>query len=88
MRRPLVVENLPPTSELFSIRDLAARHPHLLSDSRIRWAVRNRNKNGLSAQRAVFEARSGQLLVREPTFLAWWVGLEGRSKPRASSQLT
>lgn len=31
----------------------------------------------------VYESKSGQLLVHEPEFLRWYLGLTGRSKPRA-----
>jgi hypothetical protein len=71
----------PPTSEVFTRHQLAQRHPHLLSDSRIAWALRNRRTNGLG--RHVFESRAGELLVHEPGFLTWYFNLEGRGKPRA-----
>jgi hypothetical protein len=74
---------LPPTNELCTRHELAKRHPHLLSEHRVTWALRNRSKNGLNAWRAVFESACGELLVREPTFLAWFLGLAGRAKPRA-----
>jgi hypothetical protein len=74
---------IPPTSEICSRKELANRHPHILSEHRVAWALRNRSKNGLSACRAVFESPCGQLFVREPAFLAWFLGLDGRAKPRA-----
>ena len=37
--------------------------------------------NGLSA--AVFDSPCGELLIHEPSFLAWFLGLAGRAKPRA-----
>ena len=37
----------PATSELYNSRQLAGRHPHLLNEHRVAWAVRNRQKNGL-----------------------------------------
>ena len=73
---------LPPTTEICTRHELAKRHPHLLSEHRVAWALRNRSKNGLSACRAVFESPCGELLVREPAFLAWFLGLDGRGKPR------
>ena len=73
---------LPPTAEICTRRELARRHPHLLSEHRVAWALRNRNKNGLNACHAVFESPCGELLVREPAFLAWFLGLNGRAKPR------
>jgi hypothetical protein len=73
----------PPANELFTKADLASRHPNLLNKSRVEWAVRGRNKNGLGGVGAVFEARGSQLLIHEPAFLAWFLGLTGRSKPRA-----
>ena len=79
VRRP----DIPPTSELFSKEGLVERHPNLLTYPRVQWALRNRTRNGLSS--IVHESKSGQLLVHEPEFLRWYLGLTGRSKPRASS---
>lgn len=73
---------IPPTAELFSKDALVERHPNLLTFSRVQWALRNRARNGLSD--AIYESKSGQLLVHEPEFLRWYLGLTGRSKPRAS----
>jgi hypothetical protein len=73
---------IPPTSELFSKEALVERHPNLLTYPRVQWALRNRARNGLSS--VVYESKSGQLLVHEPEFLRWYLGLTGRSKPRAS----
>jgi hypothetical protein len=75
---------MPPTSELFTSRQLAQRHPHLLSEYRLDWAFRHRRKNGLIAAGAVFESPCGPLLIHEPAFLAWFLGLSGRAKPRAA----
>jgi hypothetical protein len=74
--------DIPPTSELFSKEALVERHPNLLTYPRVQWALRNRARNGLSS--VVYESKSGQLLVHEPEFLRWYLGLTGRSKPRAS----
>ncbi len=73
---------VPPTAELFSKAQLAARHPHLLSANRLVWALRRRTVNGLSG--AVFDSPCGELLIHEPAFLAWFLGLNGRAKPRAA----
>jgi hypothetical protein len=73
---------LPPTTELFTRQQLVARHPHLFSDARVTWALRHRARNGLGD--AVFASRSGELLVHEPGFLRWYLGLSGRAKPRAA----
>ena len=75
---------LPPTSELYTRQQLPPRHPHLLNDHRVAWALRNRRKNGLEAAGAVFESPCGELLIHEPRFLAWFLGLAGRAKPRAA----
>jgi hypothetical protein len=75
-------QSLPPTSELFTSRQLAHRHPHLLSEHRLAWATRHRQKNGLTATGAVFESPCGELLLHEPKFLAWFLGLSSRAKPR------
>jgi hypothetical protein len=83
--RPYGME-IPPTTELFPVVDLVARHPNMLNDSKVRWALRNRTRNGLAATGAVFEAKNGELLVREPVFLAWFLGLSGRNRPRAARQ--
>jgi hypothetical protein len=71
---------LPPMAELFTKAQLVARHPHLLSVNRVTWALRRRATNGLST--AVFDSPCG-LLIHEPSFLAWFLGLGGRAKPRA-----
>ena len=76
-----VPPSLPPTTELVTKAQLAARHPHLLSINRVTWALRRRATNGLSA--AVFDSPCGELLIHEPSFLAWFLGLGGRAKPRA-----
>lgn len=72
---------IPPTTELFSKPELVSRHPNLFTPARVEWALRNRATNGLGE--AVYESRGGELLVHEPGFLAWFLNLEGRSKPRA-----
>jgi hypothetical protein len=77
-----VVDPLPPTTELFNQRQLAERHPHILNYNRIVWAVRHRHKNGLNTVGAVFDSPCGELLIHEPAFLAWFLGLTGRGKPR------
>jgi len=74
--------DIPPTSELFSKGALVERHPNLLTQPKVQWALRNRATNGLSS--VVYESKSGQLLLHEPGFLRWCFGLTGRSKPRAS----
>jgi hypothetical protein len=74
------MDTLPPTSELFAQRQLIERHPGILNLSRVQWAVRNRAKNGLEG---VYESKGGELLIHEPTFLLWFLGLQGRAKPRA-----
>ena len=86
MRAPVSAPTLsvliPPTSDLLSKEALVERHPNLLNSARMQWALGIRSRNGLSA--AVFESKSGQLLVHEPEFLRWYLGLTGRAKPRAS----
>jgi hypothetical protein len=79
--------SLPPTSELFRQTDFAKRHEPLLTDNRVRWAVRHRAENGLEAAGAVFTDPYGVVLIHEPRFLAWFVGLAGRAKPRAPRRL-
>jgi hypothetical protein len=74
----------PPVEELFPVRVFAARHPHFLNESKVRWAIRNRSTNGLQQVGAIFETRAGAFLVHEPTFIRWFLGLEGRSRPRCS----
>jgi hypothetical protein len=73
---------LPPTTELFSLRALADRHPMLLSENRLRWAIRNRHFNGLATAGAVYESPVGEFILHEPSTLTWLLGLSGRAKPR------
>jgi len=72
---------VPPTTELVTKAQLVAKHPHLLSVNRVAWALRCRAVNGLSD--AVFDSPCGELLIHEPSFLAWFLGLSGRAKLRA-----
>lgn len=74
---------LPSIAELFTRRQFAERHPHVLNEHRIAWSLRNREENGLSDAGAVFESPCGELLIHEPAFLRWFLGLSGRAKPRA-----
>jgi hypothetical protein len=76
-----VPPSLPPMAELVTKAQLIARHPHLLSVNRVTWALRCRAENGLLT--AVFDSPCGELLIHEPSFLAWLLGLTGRAKPRA-----
>jgi len=76
-----VPRSVPPTAELVTKAQLIARHSHLLSANRVAWALRRRAVNGLSD--AVFESPCGELLIHEPSFLAWFLGLSGRARPRA-----
>ena len=76
-----VPPSLPPTIELVTKAQLVARHPHLLSVNRVTWALRCRAVNGLSA--AVFDSPCGELFIHEPSFLALFLGLSGRAKPRS-----
>jgi hypothetical protein len=74
--------SLPPTTELVTKAQLVARHPHLLSANRVAWALRRRALNGLAG--AVFDSPCGELLIHEPSFVAWLLGLGGRAKPRGT----
>jgi hypothetical protein len=73
----------PPPAEVFPLKDLAARHPRLLPENRLRWMARNRHRNGLTAAGAVFDSPAGELLWHEPAVIEWLLGLSGRAKPRA-----
>ena len=73
--------SVPPMTELVTKTQLDAKHPHLLSVNRLAWALRRRAVNGLSD--AVFDSPCGELLIHEPSFLAWFLGLSGRARPRA-----
>ena len=77
-----VPPSVPPTTELVTKAQLVAKHPHLLSVNRVTWALRCRAVNGLSA--AVFDSPCGELLIHEPAFIAWFLGLSGRAKPRVA----
>ena len=77
----VVPSSVPPTTELVTKAQLVARHPHLLSVNRVTWALRCRAVNRLTT--AVFDSPCGELLIHEPSFLAWFLGLSGRAKPRA-----
>jgi hypothetical protein len=73
---------LPPSNQVFTAHQLVERHLHLLTPAKVSWALRHRHDNGLAP--AIFESPGKQLLIDEPGFLAWFLGLSGRRKPRAS----
>ena len=79
--------SIPPTSELFRLTDFVPRHKPLLTENRVRWAIRNRDKNGLQAAGAIYEDPYGVALIHEPAFLSWFLGLKGRAKPRTPRRL-
>ena len=79
--RASAAPSVPPTTELFNKHQIVERHPNLMSPQRVEWALRKRDVNGLAD--AVFETRGGELFIHEPAFLAWFLGLSGRAKPRA-----
>jgi hypothetical protein len=78
------MNTVPPTSELFPQDEFVERHPTLMNKWRVQWAVRHRHKNGLADADAVFESKGGEVLIHEPAFLRWFLGLSGRAKPRAA----
>ena len=78
----LSMAELPSVTELFTLRQLSARHPRLLPESRLRWVARNRAKNGMLACGAVYESPVGELIFHEASTLRWLLGLTGRAKPR------
>ena len=72
----------PTPTEIFSLKELAERHPRLLPYSRLRWMARNRAHNGLLTSGAAFESPTGEILFSEPKTIEWLLGLAGRAKPR------
>jgi hypothetical protein len=74
--------SVPPMMELVTRAQLIAKYPHLLSAHRVEWALRRRATNGLSG--AIFDSPCGKLLIHEPSFVAWFLGLSGRAKPRVT----
>lgn len=75
---------LPHANNLFPAAKFAERHPNLLNANRVAWAVRHRRVNGLAECGGTFESPLNQVLINEPAFLAWLVGLAGRKKPRSA----
>jgi hypothetical protein len=79
-----LIASAPLTDQLFSIEELVSRNHHVLKATSVRWAARNRFENG--AEEAFYKTRSGQLLVDERAFVHWYLNLESRNRPRASSR--
>jgi len=73
---------VPNPSELFTSRQLIERHPNFLNPPRLAWGLRHRASNGLTESGAVFDSKGGEILIHEPKFLEWFLGLSGRKKPR------
>lgn len=92
-------EELPSPSELYTPAQLLHLYPHLLTENRLRHALRNRKRNGLMGrrderrrvvERVVFQSPLGAgLLIHGPGFVRWMCGLSGLRKPRGlrSAQL-
>jgi hypothetical protein len=75
---------LPPVAELFNRHQLVERHPNLFTEGRLQWAFRHRESNGLKG--IVFKSRSGEMVAHEPRLLVWYLGLDGRAKPRRAGR--
>jgi hypothetical protein len=75
---------IPPTKEIVSHQELVRRHPTILTKASVQWALRKRGTNGLGS--AVYEARSGALLVHEPTFIHWFLKSKGHCALRAQQR--
>jgi hypothetical protein len=66
-----------PLSEFFRPERFARRNPDLVTMNQLRWQLRNRHQNGLSAAAAVLELRSHpdqrrpSLVIDEPRYFAW-----------------
>lgn len=76
---------VPPSSELFAWREMPRRHPTLFNEHRIKWAMRNRKANGLEDAGVIYETQAGEIFLHEPGFIGWFLGLQGKNKPRASA---
>ncbi len=72
---------IPPTEEIVCRQELVRRHPTLLTEASVQWALRNRASNGLAS--AVYETRSGALRVHEPSFINWFLGPKGSHELKA-----
>lgn len=75
---------IPPTEEIVNRQELVRRHPTILTEASVQWALRKRATNGLAS--AVYEARSGALLIHEPTFINWFLEPKGRREPRTQQR--
>ena len=66
-----------PISEFFRPKGFVSRNPDLVTENQLRWQLRNRHQNGLSAAAAVLELRSHpdqrrpSLVIDEPRYFAW-----------------
>ncbi len=57
--------------DLFSIEELVARHPRILTQATLRYQLRDRSHNGLS--RAVIRVGK-RLLISETRYQTWLAG--------------
>ena len=66
-----------PISEFFRPERFVRRNSDLVTMNQLRWQLRNRHQNGLSAAAAVLELRSHpdqrrpSLIIDEPRYFAW-----------------
>lgn len=64
-----------PLDELFTIREFANRHARLLTESTLRYQLRNRHANGLAA---TVVPLGHHALIWEPGYFRWLGTLAGK----------
>ena len=61
--------------QLHTIPGFVARYRPTITESAIRWQIRNRQANGLEAAHAITK-RSGRWLIHEGRYAAWLMGAQ------------
>lgn len=64
-------------NEYFPLTVFAQRQPeHVKSLGALRWHCARRDENGMSASGVVIETATGRLVIHEPSFFAWYFGVD------------
>jgi hypothetical protein len=68
---------VPSPDDCFPLSVFAQRQPkHVKSLGALRWHCARREQNGMAAIGAVVETATGRLVIHEPSFFAWYFGVD------------
>jgi len=64
-----------PLENIYTVEDLAKKHPNLFTARQLAWLIKSRHKNGLNEIGAVIKV-SRRLYIKKPLFIKWFMQQE------------